>query len=219
MEAKCRLDRRQLSLLLEVVGERLPAELYRAEFPELGPEAVRLLFHGLAEHVRQCGGWHESDVSPGHGSGPAGTGTRLYCDGASRGNPGPAGAGALLLNRDGTHLCTVSRFLDTATNNEAEYQALLSGLSAAMDLGIKDIHIFLDSELVVKQVRGQYRVRHPRLQLLFDEVMSRLQRFDEYAIFHITRENNRQADRLANEAIDRGLQGGEREVYWSTRRE
>jgi ribonuclease HI len=88
-----------------------------------------------------------------------------------------------------------------------------------MDLGIKDIHIFLDSELVVKQVRGQYRVRHPRLQLLFDEVMSRLQRFDEYAIFHITRENNRQADRLANEAIDRGLQGGEREVYWSTRRE
>ncbi|MEE8622235.1 MAG: reverse transcriptase-like protein, partial [Syntrophobacteria bacterium] len=81
------------------------------------------------------------------------------------------------------------------------------------DLGVKRIEIFSDSELVVRQLSGKYKVRNPRLRSLFDQAVSRLQQFDDYAIFHVGRELNQQADRLANEAIDRGLQGGDRETY------
>jgi ribonuclease HI len=125
----------------------------------------------------------------------------------------------LLLSPNDKKVLELSRFIDDATNNEAEYQALIRGLQAAEDLGFKDLQIFLDSELVVKQVRGEYRVKNPRLQKLFREVMSRLQRFEDYAIVQVGREHNKQADRLANDAIDRGLRGGERETYRLTQRE
>jgi ribonuclease HI len=124
----------------------------------------------------------------------------LYCDGASRGNPGPSGAGVVLLDEKGEQIFELSRYLDNGTNNEAEYRALARGLEAAADLGVKRIEIFLDSELVVRQLSGKYKVR-------------RLQQFDDYAIFHVGRELNQQADRLAKEAIDRGLRGGDRETY------
>jgi ribonuclease HI len=123
------------------------------------------------------------------------------------------------LDRDKKAIFELSRFLDNATNNEAEYHALISGLQAAADIGIMRLRIFSDSELVVKQVRGEFRVRNPRLQPLFDEAMSRLKHFEEYAIFHIRRNHNEQADRLANEAIDRGLRGGKREAFRLAQRE
>jgi ribonuclease HI len=141
----------------------------------------------------------------------------LYCDGASRGNPGPSGAGVVLLDEKDEQFFELSRYLDSGTNNEAEYRALVRGLEAAADLGVKRMQIFLDSELVVKQLNGKYKVRSPRLRSLFDQAVSRLQQFDDYAIFHVGRELNQQADRLANEAIDRGLQGGDRETYRLTR--
>ncbi|MFP3870647.1 MAG: ribonuclease HI family protein [Syntrophobacteria bacterium] len=218
MESNDRLDRERLSRVLELVAKRLPVELLLPEFPELTQDDIRRLLQDVADHVRTCQEWP-----------PAGNAGRwpevrqmyasLYCDGASQGNPGPAGAGVLLLDQEGEQLFTFSRFLDTATSNEAEYQALISGLEAAADLGINRVQIFMDSQLVVRQILGEYRVRHPRLQHLFDKAVSRLQRFDDYDIVHIGRERNKQADRLAREAIERALRGGERELYWRARKE
>jgi ribonuclease HI len=218
MGSRNALDRQRLIRVLELLGERLPTELLRVEFPDLTRKDVRSLFQAIAEHIRCCEEWAGSAVD-----GQEGEPRRrmmsvsLYCDGASRGNPGPSGAGVVLLNEKGEQIFELSRYLDNGTNNEAEYRALVRGLEAAADLGVKRIEIFLDSELVVRQLSGKYKVRNVRLRSLFDQAVSVLQQFDDYAIFHVGRELNQQADRLANEAIDRGLQGGDRETYRSAR--
>ena len=214
MGSRIALDRQRLIRVLELLGERLPTDLLRAEFPDLTRKDVGSLFQAVAEHLRSCQEW----TDPAADSQEGGPGTRvmsvsLYCDGASRGNPGPSGAGVILLDENGEQIFELSRYLDNGTNNEAEYRALVRGLEAAADLGVKRIEIFSDSELVVRQLSGKYKVRNPRLRSLFDQAVSRLQQFDDYAIFHVGRELNQQADRLANEAIDRGLQGGDRETY------
>lgn len=210
------VERQRLSRILELLGERLTAELLGPEFPDFTREDLQALFIKLAEHVRRCSEWN--DVAGSNKEVPR-MGASLYCDGASRGNPGPSGAGVLLLDQNGEPVFELSRFLDDATNNEAEYKALIRGLGAAADIGVKRLQVFLDSELVVKQLLGTYKVRNPRLRQLFDQAMSRLRQFDDYGIFHVGRELNQQADRLANEAIDRGLQGGDRETYRLKQRE
>jgi ribonuclease HI len=207
-------DRQRLSRLLETVAERLPPDLLPSEWAEITREELRRLFGRLAEHVRTCPEW--AQVEPAK---VRKTVASLYTDGASRGNPGPAGAGVLLLDEKGRPILELNRFLGKATNNEAEYQALIAGLEAAEKLGVSRLQIFLDSELVVKQLQGEYRVRNPRLQPLFDEVASRLQRFSRYAIMYVPRDRNQAADRLANEAVDRGLRGGPTEEYRPTLRE
>jgi ribonuclease HI len=126
---------------------------------------------------------------------------RLYSDGASKGNPGPAGAGWVLVREGDAFLIKDSKFLGEATNNEAEYQALILGLKNALLLGIRDIRIYMDSELLVRQITGLYRVKNPRLMICFQEVQDLLNKFSKYAINHIPREQNRQADAMANEAI------------------
>jgi ribonuclease HI len=218
MGSRNAVDRQRLIRVFELLGERLPTELLRVEFPDLTRKDVRRLFQAVAEHIRCCEEWADSAAD-----GQEGEPSRrrmsvsLYCDGASRGNPGPSGAGVVLLDEKGEQIFALSRYLDNGTNNEAEYRALVRGLEAAVDLGVKRIEIFLDSELVVKQLSGEYKVRNVRLRSLFDQAVSILQQFDDYAIFHVGRELNQQADRLANEAIDRGLRGGDRETYRSAR--
>jgi ribonuclease HI len=207
-------DRQRLSRLLKAVGERLPLDLLPREWAGMSREELRRLFVKFAEHVRTCQDW--ADIEPAKGRT---TVASLYTDGASRGNPGPAGAGVLLMDEKGRPILELNRFLGKATNNEAEYQALIAGLEAAEKLELSRLRIFLDSELIVKQLHGEYRVRNPRLQPLFDEVASRLQRLSSYAIMHVRRERNQEADRLANEAVDRGLRGGPIEEYRSTLRE
>jgi ribonuclease HI len=127
---------------------------------------------------------------------------RLYCDGASRGNPGPAGAGIALYNPQGELQAEQGEFLGETTNNVAEYQALLLGLKTARNLKITRVQIFLDSELLVKQVTGHYRVKSPHLLPLWQQAKKELQKFEAYAISHVPRRDNRLADRLANHAID-----------------
>jgi ribonuclease HI len=210
------VDRQRLSRILELLGKRLTPEFLGAEFADISQEDLRALFDELALHMLRCSEWRDvagtkQDISRMRGS--------LYCDGASRGNPGPSGAGVVILDKNGEQIFELSRFLDNATNNEAEYKALIRGLRAAADVGLKGVEIFLDSELVVNQLLGTYKVRNPRLLKLFEEAMSRLRLFDEYAIFHVGRELNQKADRLANEAIDRGLRGGDRERYRLEERE
>ena len=127
---------------------------------------------------------------------------RLYVDGASRGNPGPAGAGVVLFGPQGEKRAENSRYLGETTNNVAEYQALLMGLELAQSLGVRNLHVFADSQLVVQQLKGAYRVKTPHLLPLWRSAHQALQKFDIYAISHLNRSLNHEADRLARQAID-----------------
>jgi len=205
MSIETKFDRKQLSRLLELAAECLTAKLLQKEFPGITQENIRYIFDCFAEHIYYCQNLSECTPAIRFIHGAKTTVVSLYCDGASRGNPGPAGAAALLVDENGEVIVELSRFLDIATNNQAEYQALIIGLDAAEQIGAKSLRIYSDSELVVKQLLGEYRVRNPRLRPLFEEAVSRLQHFEEYVIVHIARELNQHADRLAGEAISRAL--------------
>ena len=135
----------------------------------------------------------------------------LYIDGASRGNPGRAGAGVWMTNGAGRKVVEMSRYLGHKTNNEAEYWALLLGLREAKRLGGKSIHIFTDSELIERQVKGLYRVKHLNLKGLHKMVTQNLKEFSSFDIQSIPREQNQEADRLANQAIERRITKEKRE--------
>ncbi len=128
----------------------------------------------------------------------------LYTDGAARGNPGPGGAGVYVTDDKGVHILKRSQFLGHVTNNVAEYSALLLGLEALRKRKIENIVIYSDSELLVCQIKGKYRVKNEQLKKLYDRVMEILVYF-RYEIIHIRREKNKVADQLANEAVDKGL--------------
>lgn len=127
----------------------------------------------------------------------------IQFDGGSRGNPGPAGIGVVVRAADDTPLLTLGRFIGKATNNVAEYRALITGLEEALKLGAKKIYIRGDSELIIKQLKGIYRVKHPDMKTLYEEAMTLLREFDEYKIDHNLRHKNELADKLANLAMDR----------------
>lgn len=126
----------------------------------------------------------------------------LYADGAARGNPGPAGAGAVLLDDDGAVVAEIARSLGHATNNVAEYTALVLGLEEARRLGVTDLEVRMDSLLVVQQMRGLWRIKHPRLKPLALRAKELLAHFPKRSIGHVPRERNALADALANRAID-----------------
>jgi len=127
---------------------------------------------------------------------------RLFCDGASRGNPGPAGAGAAIFNPLGEVAAQLARYLGETTNNVAEYQALLLGLREAVKLGVRKLQVFADSELLVRQLNGTYRVKAPHLLPLWRLAKNELQKFEAYTISHVPRAENSLADDLANQGID-----------------
>jgi ribonuclease HI/probable phosphoglycerate mutase len=127
---------------------------------------------------------------------------KLYTDGACRGNPGYGGAGAVLVDEEGNTVASVKKALGICTNNIAEYSALILGLEEALKKQCRRLHIFLDSELLVRQINGSYRVKSAHLKMLMQNVQRLLKSFDEYTVEHVARSYNRAADRLANEAID-----------------
>jgi ribonuclease HI len=129
----------------------------------------------------------------------------LFTDGACRGNPGNGGAGAVLVGENGEVVSTAKRFLGHCTNNIAEYQALILGLEEALRRGYRAISIYLDSELIVRQIQGVYRVKNPTLKPLMADVRALLDRFDTWQVAHVPRSENVVADKLANEAIDEAL--------------
>jgi ribonuclease HI len=126
----------------------------------------------------------------------------LYADGGSRGNPGPAASGAVLLDAGGKVVHETGAYLGIATNNVAEWTAVLIGLEAAAERGVRRLAVRLDSELVVKQLRGEYRVKHATLQLLYGRAMKVLRSFEQVDIQHIPRKQNALADRLVNRVLD-----------------
>ncbi|PLX20932.1 ribonuclease H [Candidatus Parcubacteria bacterium] len=128
----------------------------------------------------------------------------IHSDGGARGNPGPAGIGAILKNESGDVLATVSEYIGETTNNQAEYKAAIAGIEKARDLGATELDMFLDSELVVKQLNQEYRVKNKDLAPLFVKIYNLSQGFKKVSYTHVRREQNKEADQLANEAMDRG---------------
>ena len=126
----------------------------------------------------------------------------LMVDGASRGNPGEAGCGAVIYDPEGATARELSRYLGKATNNVAKYAGLLMGLEEAIKLGVKRLRVESDSELLVRQLNGIYKVREPRLIELHKRAQELLRRFESHRIRHVPREQNRVADKLANRGID-----------------
>jgi probable phosphoglycerate mutase len=128
-----------------------------------------------------------------------------HCDGGARGNPGPAGYGAVIQNERGMVLAELSEFLGFRTNNFAEYSGLLGCLQWALDHGYTRLRVVSDSELMVKQIQGKYKVSSPDLRPLWEEARRRIGLLQGFEISHALRHKNKEADRLANEAMDRGM--------------
>jgi ribonuclease HI len=127
---------------------------------------------------------------------------RLHVDGASRGNPGEAGFGVHVTDPEGSEVAALYGYLGRATNNVAEYQALLHGLRFALARGAARVEVYSDSELLVRQVEGRYKVKSPGLQPLHREALGLLARFERARVAHVPRERNQEADALANRAVD-----------------
>lgn len=129
-------------------------------------------------------------------------GCTLFTDGGARGNPGPAAAGGLIIGADGNVVAEVSEYLGVTTNNVAEYRALALTLRKAKDLGCDPITIHMDSELIVKQLNGLYKVKDPKMLELYGQVRSLLRQFSDWKVTHVPRTQNERADELVNSVLD-----------------
>lgn len=125
-----------------------------------------------------------------------------YADGASRGNPGPSSFGAVVLDPDGTVLHETGQKIGVGTNNVAEYRGAIAALESALALGASEVELRMDSELIVRQLSGRYKVRNPKLIPLHNRMLALRERFERVVIAHVPRELNKHADRLANAALD-----------------
>lgn len=126
----------------------------------------------------------------------------VHVDGGARGNPGPAAVAAVASDETGEPLAERNAYIGETTNNVAEYRAVLLALDLAEDLGAQEVEVVNDSELVARQIGGEYKVKQPHLKPLHHEVMERLRQFDRWAVRNVRRENNVRADALVNEALD-----------------
>ncbi len=126
----------------------------------------------------------------------------LHTDGGARGNPGPAGIGVVLEDESGESIGEIAEGIGRATNNVAEYRALIAGLELAVEMGVTDIEILADSELVVSQMTGEWKIKDNKLRPLALRANSLLNRFETYSLRHVRREENADADKLANQGMD-----------------
>lgn len=138
-------------------------------------------------------------------SGASDNGILAHIDGGARGNPGPAGFGVYIQDANHAVIAEISEFLGHRTNNYAEYSALLAALEYAIDHEHPVLHVVSDSELLVKQIRGEYKVKSPELKHLYDRAQALIPKLEHFEIRHVLRERNQNADRLANAAMDRGM--------------
>ena len=132
---------------------------------------------------------------------------KAHCDGGARGNPGPAGYGAVIQDPQGQVVARLSEFLGRQTNNYAEYKGLLAVLAWALSNRVRRLRVFSDSELMVRQMKGIYKVKNPGLRPLWEEAQRQARQLDAFEVRHTLRGGNKEADKLANAAMDRGMQG------------
>jgi ribonuclease HI len=148
---------------------------------------------------------HTQGTLFGKSPGPPATYLLAYIDGGARGNPGPAGYGVLIKNQEGKKVTELSEYLGHQTNNYAEYSGLLAALQYALEQGPRALKVISDSELMVKQIRGAYKVKSPTLMELHRRAQSLIAKLEWFSIQHVLRAQNREADGLANAAMDRGM--------------
>lgn len=129
----------------------------------------------------------------------------IYTDGGARGNPGPAGVGVIFYDKKGKKVREMSEFIGNKTNNQAEYNGLTLALREAIKLKPRNVEVYLDSELVVNQLNGKYRVKNKDLKILFEEAKKLADKFESIFFRHTLREGNKEADKLVNQAIDKKL--------------
>lgn len=196
--------------ILLTLSKKLPDDLLCNLFPSLQPSYVRKYLRATAEKI-------PADDLPKQQSlnftplpkrstkSTPETKLTLFTDGASRGNPGKAGAGIQLLNDNNEEITARGFYLGECTNNMAEYNALILGLTEAKKFGNKEITIYLDSELIVRQLQGRYKVKDAKLKPLYAEVTKLLANFKSYKVGHVPRKENQRADQLANQGIDERL--------------
>jgi ribonuclease HI len=210
--------------LLRHLAREEPLSATLAAFPGVGRERIAALLERLAGELEarerpappKAREAREPDASterpppapPSSESAEASAGhtaVRVYSDGAARGNPGPAGAGAVLLDTQGRVVDRLGKYLGVQTNNYAEYMGLLLGLKRARALGAREVEVFADSELMIRQLGGQYAVKSPTLKPLFEQARALLGEFTRVKLVHGPRAMNTDADEMSNRAIDERL--------------
>jgi ribonuclease HI/probable phosphoglycerate mutase len=188
------------AVILKTIADKLPDAALKNLFPKVPAQAVRDVLLGKSKVAaplqRQQNLFTAANLQ-------SGLFCKLFTDGASRGNPGEAGAGIVLLDNNNQELAARSSYLGQCTNNSAEYESLLLGLRTALELGCTQLAVHMDSQLIVRQIQGQYKVKNAGLKPLFEQATALLAKFDQWTIDHVPREQNKRADELANQGIDR----------------
>ncbi len=197
------MNPQRLADILEAMARTRALTALRGELADLPPATLRMALEEASHLLRRLATSRRSGK-------PAARSLILHIDGAARGNPGPAGIGVVLWDEAGAFREEHHAYIGEATNNVAEYEALLFGARKAKELGYAAVKVFSDSELLVRQIRGQYRVKNPRLRVLYDQVQDLVRSFDAFEIAHVGRGMNARADLLANKAIEAVL-GGRRQ--------
>ena len=190
------LERTCAALGIELEAAR---KLLRGAAAKLAAEKAPKAAVERAEGVKAAG---PQPPAPGSAATSGTKVVQVFSDGAARGNPGPAGAGAVVLDAQGHVLARRGRFLGNATNNVAEYKGLLLGLEAARELGARVVQVRADSQLLIRQLQGKYQVKHAGLKPLHAEALRLLNQFERHSLQHVPREENALADEMSNRAID-----------------
>lgn len=186
------------SAVLRFLAREEPLVATLGAFPQLDRAKLQRILERAATSFENGNG-HEPAPEP------VISRVRLYSDGAARGNPGLAGAGAVLVEPSGQVVDRIGKFLGTQTNNFAEYMGLLLGLRRARELSVREVEVFADSELMLRQLGGRYQVKSTSLRPLYEEALTLLNDFERVKLVHVPREMNRAADEMSNRAIDERL--------------
>jgi ribonuclease HI len=192
--------------VLEALAASLDAAEVLSRFPGLAREQLRGIVRDAAVRLPRTAPRAAPATAP--ATAPAGAAAAwpeevtVHIDGGSRGNPGEAGVGVYFQDSSGVPLQGIARYIGRATNNTAEYQALLIALARAREAGVKHLKVFSDSELLVNQVNGRYRTTVPHLQQFLQEAIRLMRQIGRVDVAHVRREFNKEADALANEAMD-----------------
>ncbi len=185
--------------VIRTLAAKLPDSTLEELFPLIPAQEVRDVMLGKRTAARPPARQQTLFDNP---APTAALSCRLFTDGASRGNPGEAGAGITLQDSSGREIAARSGYLGQCTNNVAEYKALILGLKTALEMGCSDLTILMDSQLIVRQVQGRYKVKNASLKPLFNEAGKLLAKIDNWRIEHVPRAENKRADELANQGID-----------------
>ena len=190
------LDR---AAIIQHLAKKLPDKVIKELFPGIAPDGIRNVLLGKKKiagpAVRQHSLFKKDSASKQ-------ATCKLFTDGASRGNPGEAGAGVVIFDRNDQEIATRAQYLGQCTNNTAEYKALLLGLETARELHCRQLSVYMDSQLIVRQITGQYKVKNAGLKPLFIQAQKMLHHFDSWTIDHVPRAENKRADELANQGAD-----------------